>query len=357
MTTRIGTFLELAVNQGGSDLHLVAGQAPCIRIAGLLHRVRFRELSADDMDQILGEFMLPPQADRLREAGSVDFAYEAPGLGRFRVNAYRHARGLAAVLRVVSANIPSLDDLGLPPVIRAQALQRKGLTLVTGPTGSGKSTTLAAIVDLINSSRRSHVITIEDPIEYVHPVKLGVISQREIGQHASSFDVALRDAVREDPDAILVGELRDLESIALALTAAETGIQVLATLHTSCASRTIDRMVNVFPARRQDQIRSMLAESLRMIVSQRLLRTPDGGKRVVAAEILVNTHAAATMIRTGNSHKLDTVIQAGGALGMQGLDAVLKGMVRSKQVDPDEAYLHAVDRGEFERMRAMRDVA
>ena len=357
MATRLHTFLELAVKQGGSDLHLVTGQLPCIRIGGVLHRVRFRELSLEDVEQILLEFMNERQIAELNESCAVDFAYEVPELGRFRVNVYRHARGLAASLRVISPNIPTLEELELPPVVRHQTLQHKGLILVTGPTGSGKSTTLAAMVDLLNSTRKGHIITIEDPIEFVHPVKLGVVTQREVGSHSPSFAEALRNAVREDPDVILVGELRDLESISLALTAAETGIQVLATLHTASACKTIDRVINVFPARRQDQIRAMLAESLRMIVSQRLVKATEGNKRFAAAEILVNTHAAASMIRAGNSHKLESVIQAGGGVGMQGFDAVLRDLVRRKLIDPEEAHANALDRAQFDSGLPMRDAA
>ena len=357
MSTRLHTFLELAVQQGGSDLHLVTGQMPCIRIAGVLHRVRFRELSPEDLEQILLEFMNERQIAELNEKFAVDFAYEEEGLGRFRVNVYRHARGLAAALRVIAPTVPTLEELGLPPVIRHQTLQPKGLILVTGPTGSGKSTTLAAMVDLLNATRRGHIITIEDPIEFVHPVKNCVVTQREVGTHSPTFAEALRNAVREDPDVILVGELRDLDSISLALTAAETGIQVLATLHTASACKTIDRVINVFPARRQDQIRAMLAESLRMVVSQRLVRAREGGKRFAVTEILVNTHAAAAMIRGGNSHKLESVIQAGGSLGMQGFDTVLKDLVRRKIIDAEEADLNTPDRGPFESGPGMRDAA
>jgi twitching motility protein PilT len=354
VSTRLHTFLELAVHQGGSDLHLVTGQLPCIRIAGVLNRVRFRELSLEDMEQILIEFMTERQIAELNERSAVDFAYDVPGLGRFRANVYRHAHGLAAALRVISSKVPTLDDLGMPPVLSQQVLQPKGLILVTGPTGSGKSTTLAAMIDLLNGSRRGHIITIEDPIEVVHPVKNCVVTQREVGTHAPSFAEALRNAVREDPDVILVGELRDLESISLALTAAETGIQVLGTLHTSSAAKTIDRVINVFPSRRQDQVRAMLAESLRMVVSQRLVRTVEGNKRFAATEILVNTHAAASMIRAGSSHKLESVIQAGGSLGMQSLESVLRDLVRRKLIDPEEAAAYGVDRAPMEAVLPVR---
>ncbi len=347
--SRINTFLELAVKQGGSDLHLVSGQPPRIRINGVLHKVRFRDLSVEDMERILEEFTTPGQRERLGRELSVDLAYEVAGLGRFRVNAYRHLDGLGACLRVIPPQVPRWEDLGLSEGIKLAFTQPKGLTLVTGPTGCGKSTTLAAMVDHINATRRGHVITVEDPIEFVHGFKQCVITQREVGAHARSFSEALRDAVREDPDVILVGELRDVETIGLALTAAETGIQVLASLHTNGAVRTVDRIVNVFPARRQEQIRSMVADSLRMVVSQQLVVRSDGSRRQVAAEILMNTSAAAAIIRSGQSHKLHSVIQAGRGVGMQSLDGELKELVRAGVITGEEAYEHAVDRSQFER--------
>ncbi len=357
MSTRVFAFLELAANQGGSDLHLVSGQPPSVRLNGVLHRIRFRDLSLEDVQQILTEFMTPRQVEELNHRFAVDFAYEIPELGRFRVNAYRHAAGLAAAIRLIRPTIPALDDLGLPAAVKLQVLQPKGLTLVTGPTGSGKSTTLAAMIGLINQTRHCHILTIEDPIEYVHTSFNSVVHQREIGTHAPGFADALRSALREDPDVILVGELRDLDSISLALTAAETGVQVFGTLHTSGASRTVDRIVNVFPARRQEQIRSMLADSLRLIVSQKLVRTLDGSKRLAVAEVLINTYAAASMIRAGNTHKLDSVIQAGAGVGMQNLDAVLRDLVRREIISGDEAYEHAFDKGAFERLVVPREAA
>jgi len=357
MSNRVHSFLELMVQQGGSDLHLVSGMPPCIRMNGMLHRVRFRDLSVEDVEQILAEFMTDPQRVDLAHRLSVDFGYEDAELGRFRVNAYRHVRGTAAAFRFVPPSPGSLEGLGLPNAVRIHTLQPKGLTLVTGPTGSGKSTTLAAMVDLVNQTRRGHIITIEDPIEFVHEHKACVVTQREIGIHAPSFSEALRHALREDPDVILIGELRDVETIALALTAAETGIQVFGTLHTSGATRTVDRIVNVFPARRQEQIRSMLADSLRLIVSQQLVRKTDGSGRVLVAEVLVNTHAASSMIRTGNAHKLESVIQSGAASGMQSLDATLKDLVRRQVIPADEAYAHALDKASFERLIVAREAA
>jgi twitching motility protein PilT len=354
---RINTFLELAVKQGGSDLHIFSGQPPRIRIHGVLHQVRFREITEEDLGRILDEFIDEKQRQTLDKNLSVGFSYEVPNLGRFRANVCRHRGGLAASFRVIRSDIPSLEELGLPASVKMAVSQPKGLTLITGPTGSGKTTTLAACVDHLNRTRKGHIISIEDPIEYIHTFQGCVVTQREVGLHAPSFSEALRNAMREDPDVIMLGELRDLESLSLALTAAETGIQVLGTLHTNGASRTIDRIVNIFPAPRQEQIRSMVADSLRMIVSQQLVRTAEGSSRVLAAEILINTYAAASMIRGGNSHKLDSVIQAGGKLGMQSLDGVLKEMVRKEIITGEDAYDHAIDRSQFERFLAREDAA
>ncbi len=347
--SRINAFLELAVKQGGSDVHLVSGQAPRIRLHGVLHRVRFRELSVEDLEHVLEEIMDERLRERFRAHRSVDFAYQVPGLGRFRANVYRHGQGLGAALRIIPETIRELDSLGLPPSVKTAVSQPKGLTLVTGPTGSGKSTTLAAMVDHVNATRHGHIITIEDPIEFIHPSKRCSVMQREIGLHSPSFAEALRNAVRADPDVIMVGEMRDLETISLALTAAEIGVQVMATLHTNGASRSVDRIVNVFPARRQDQIRAMLSESLRLIVSQQLLRTAEGTERVMVSEVLINTPAAAAIIRSGQSHKLESVIQAGGRAGMQSLDTRLRELVRKEVISGDEAFEHAVDRSKFER--------
>jgi twitching motility protein PilT len=347
MSARIDAFLQLALEQSGSDLHLVSGLAPRIRVHGALQVVHFRELSLEDLELMLGEIMSPEQNQRLATHSAIDFAY-AGELGRFRCNAYRHARGVGAVLRAIPSEVPALDGLGLPDSIKLAVSQPKGLVLVTGPTGSGKSTTLAAMVDHINAARFGHIVTIEDPIEYVHSYKKCVVTQREVGVHSPSFAEALRDALREDPDVVLVGEMRDAETIGLALTAAETGIQVLATLHTSGAARTIDRIINVFPSRRQEQVRVMLADSLRMIVSQQLVRAADGSGRIAVAEILINTHAVASMIRTGNSHKLESAIQTGGSAGMQSLDATLRTLVRAGTITTEEAHAHALEKGQFE---------
>jgi twitching motility protein PilT len=349
---RVDSFLELVVHQGGSDLHLLSGDVPRIRINGNLQQIRFRELSPEDVSDMLNEIMTDSQRAHLDRESSVDFAYQSETVGRFRVNMYRHVRGVAAAMRVIASNTPKLADLGLPATIQTTIEVPKGLTLVTGPTGSGKSTTLAAMIDHINEVRHGHIITIEDPIEYIHDFKKCLMTQREVGTHAPSFADALRAAIREDPDVILVGEMRDLETISLALTAAETGTQVFATLHTNGAVRSIDRVVNVFPPKRQDQIRTMLAETLRMVVSQQLVRRADGNGRLVATEIMINNHAIASMIRGGNSHKLGNAIQAGGRAGMQSLDAVLGEFVKKEQITGEEAYEHAIDRTLFEQYLA-----
>jgi twitching motility protein PilT len=346
---RVDAFLELLVKQGGSDLHMVSGDAPRVRINGTLQTVRFRDMSVQDVEDMFGEIMTPTLRERLNQQSSVDFAYQSETAGRFRVNMYRHVRGLAAALRVIPVKIPTLSELLMPATIQTTVEVPKGLVLVTGPTGSGKSTTLAAMINHINETRRGHIITIEDPIEFIHEFKHCLITQREVGTHTPSFADALRAAIREDPDVILVGELRDLDTISLALTAAETGTQVLATLHTNGAVRSVDRVVNVFPPRRQEQIRTMMADTLRMVVSQQLVRKADGSGRLAAVEIMVNNHAIASMIRSGNSHKITSAIQAGGRAGMQGLDAVLGDLVKREVIAGEEAYEHSIDRASFER--------
>jgi len=341
---RIDTFLELAVRQGGSDLHLVSGLPPRVRAHGDVQPIPFRSLTVQDIDGFLEEIMPPGMRPVLEERHNVDFAYVSEVAGRFRANVYRHIGGFAAVMRAIASDPPDLDTIGLPAVVRQVLNIGKGLVLVTGPTGAGKSTTLAAMVNHLNES--------------LHKYRKCVVTQREIGTHAQSFADALRAAVREDPDVILVGDMRDLETISLALTASETGILVLGTLHTSGAIRTVDRIVNVFPPRRQDQVRTMLSDSLRLVVSQRLVRRLDGAGRIAAAEVMVSTTAVSSMIRQGNTHKLHSVLQAGSRLGMQSLDAVLMDLVRREVISGEEAFEHAIDRTTFERYVApMGDMA
>ena len=354
---RIDSFLQLLVGQGGSDLHMVSGDVPRVRLNGVLERVRFRELSVSDIENMFEEILTEDQRDHLARDSSLDFAYASEAAGRFRVNIYRHVRGVAAALRFIPSEIPTLDGLGLPPAIRNTAELPSGLTLVTGPTGSGKSTTLAAMIDHLNSTRGGHIITIEDPIEFVHSCKKGLITQRELGAHTLSFADALRTAIREDPDVNLVVEMRDPETVALALTAAETGTQVLGTLHTNGAVRSVERIVNLFPPKRHSQMRTVMAETLRMVVSQQLVRKADGSGRMAAIEVMINSHAIASMIRSNNSHKITNAIQAGARVGMQGLDASLSQLVKNGLISGDEAYEHAVERTSFEHFLARGEAA
>ncbi|MDH5182238.1 MAG: PilT/PilU family type 4a pilus ATPase, partial [Gammaproteobacteria bacterium] len=279
---RIDAFLELVIKQGGSDLHLVAGNPPRIRLHGDAYTVKYRELTSTETSELLMEIMPNNIKKHYEKHGSADFAYAVEGLARFRVNVFQHIGGVGAVFRAIPTEIKTVNELGLPAVLKNLCRQRKGLILVTGPTGSGKSTTLAAMVDMINRERKGHIITIEDPIEFLHQNKSCLISQREIGSHTGSFADALRSSLREDPDVILVGEMRDLETIHLALTAAETGILIIATLHTNSASSSVDRIINVFPAGEEPYVRTMLSTSLVAVVSQQLLKKADGRGRVAA---------------------------------------------------------------------------
>ena len=346
--SRIDTFLELLVKQDGSDLHLVSGNPPRIRLYGDLVGVKYRELSGAETMALLSEIM--PENARLafEQRSSVDFAYAVEGLARFRVNVYRHLSGVGAALRMIPANVRSIEDLGLPGVLAGFCQQRKGLLLCTGPTGSGKSTTLAALIDHINSTRKGHIITIEDPIEFVHSNKSSLISQREVGFDTPSFAAALQSALREDPNVILVGEMRDLETISLAVTAAETGILVFGTLHTNGATSTVDRIINVFPPADQSRIRGMLSTSLIGVVSQQLVRRADGRGRVAAVEVLVNNPGIANILREGKTEQLATAIQGGGLQGMQSMDTALRRLVDARVISGKEAYRKAINKREFE---------
>jgi twitching motility protein PilT len=346
---RIDAFLELAVKQGGSDLHLISGNPPRVRLHGELIAIKYRELTSDETNTLLTEIMSPAAQKSFAERSSVDFAYAISGRARFRVNVFRHVRGIGAVLRVIPEVVKSFDDLKLPPVLRSFIRQQRGLVLVTGPTGSGKSTTLAALIDEINAVRKGHIMTIEDPIEFTHSHKRCLISQREVGFHSRSFAGALHSALREDPDTILVGEMRDLETISLALTAAETGILIFGTLHTNSAAATVDRIVNVFPAAEQMRVRTMLSTSLVGVVSQQLVRRADGRGRLAAIEVLVNNSAIANMIRDGKTEQIPNSIQAGGLQGMQSLDSALRRMLDAKLITAKDAYLKATVKRDFEQ--------
>jgi len=353
--SRIDSFLQLVVNQNGSDLHLVAGNAPRIRLFGELFPVKYRELGTEETADLLYETMGDAVRRGFEQRHSLDYAYEVAGLARFRVNAFRHLGGLGAVFRVIRTKIQTLDELSMPPVLKTFCKQKRGLILVTGPTGSGKSTTLAAMVDFVNEDRKEHIITIEDPVEFVHAQKRCLISQREIGLNADSFAGALRSSLREDANVVLVGELRDLETIGLAVTAAETGILVLATLHTNGAAATVDRMVSVFPAAEQSLIRSMLSTSLCGVVSQQLVRRVDGKGMLAAVEVLVNNAAVANILREGKTDLLTSVIQSGALVGMQTLDSSLRRLLDAKRISGSEAYRKASNKAAFEQFRERDD--
>jgi twitching motility protein PilT len=354
---RIDSFLELVVNQKGSDLHLVSGQAPRLRLYGELLPIKYRELTVEETTALLQETMTEQVGKIFATRYNLDYSYDAAGIARFRVNAFRHLHGLGGVLRVVPTTVPHLDELGLPQVVKTLCRERRGLILVTGPTGSGKSTTLASMIDFINRDRKGHIITIEDPIEFMHTSNQCLISHREVGHSTPSFAAALHSALREDPDAILVGELRDLETISLTITAAETGILVLGTLHSNGAAATIDRLINVFPASDQPRIRAMLSTSLTGVIAQQLVRRADGKGRLAALEILLNNTATANLIREGKAHQLGGVIERGALLGMQSLDHALRSMFEAKLITGNEAYRKAIHKTEFEQFCEQDEVA
>ncbi|MBO1518192.1 type IV pilus twitching motility protein PilT [Oceanisphaera pacifica] len=338
----ITELLAFSVKHNASDLHLSAGVSPQIRVDGEVRKINLPVLEHQEVHRLVYDIMNDRQRKELEDNLEVDFSFELPDLARFRVNAYHQARGAAAVFRVIPSEVLSLDQLGGPEIFRRIAEYQRGLVLVTGPTGSGKSTTLAAMVDHINENYNKHILTIEDPIEFVHANKKCLVNQREVHRDTHSFSQALRSSLREDPDIILVGELRDLETIRLALTAAETGHLVFATLHTSSAAKTIDRIVDVFPGAEKDMVRSMLSESLRAVISQTLLRK-EGGGRVAAHEIMLGTPAIRNLIREDKVAQMYSVIQTGMAHGMQTIDQCLKTLVNSGIVTAAEARLKATD--------------
>ncbi|KAA0258025.1 type IV pilus twitching motility protein PilT [Deferribacter autotrophicus] len=346
---KIDAFFKYLIEQGGSDLHLSSGCKPMIRIHGELVEIKYQELTDEILRALLFEIIDEEKKKLFLEKGDLDFAYEIKGVARFRANYFFQKRGIAAVFRQIPAKILSVEELGLPPQILKFADLSRGLVLVTGPTGSGKSTTLAAIIDYINRTRKDHILTIEDPIEFVHEKKGCLINQREVGNHTNSFASALRAALREDPDVILVGEMRDLETIELAITAAETGHLVFGTLHTNSAAKTVDRIIDAFPAGQQAQIRTMLSESLKGVVAQQLLKRCDKPGRVAALEILFVNSAVANLIREGKTFQIPSVIQTGKADGMQLMDQSIMDLLMKKIVSPEEAYLKANDKKAFER--------
>jgi len=353
--SRVNAFLELLIKQSGSDLHLVSGNPPRIRLCGEIHPVKYRELTESETQSLLFEIMPAHVKQTFEKLGGADFGYEIPGISRFRVNVFRHLGGMGAVFRAIPNTVTDLDTLNMPAVLKTLARQRKGLILVVGPTGSGKSTTLAAMIDFINRERKGHIITIEDPVEHVHMPKGCLISQREVGDHTDSFASALRSALREDPDVILVGEMRDLDTISLAVTAAEMGILILATLHTNGAAAAIDRIINVFPPGEEPYIRAMLSTSLCGVISQQLVKTADNRGRLAAVETLVNNSAASNIIREGKTEQLENVMQGGALQGMQNIDTALRRLLDEKLITGEEAYRKARLKSNFEQYREQDD--
>ncbi len=339
----IRTIFARAMQVGASDVHITVGSPIVARINNKLHRMTETSLMPDDTLSIVKGILKERQYQQFMEEGELDFSFSIAGVGRFRVNCYKQRGSCGLAFRIVSNVIPSLEELGIPNVLERLSEKKRGLVLVTGPTGSGKSTTLASVIDIINNRETSHIITIEDPIEYLHSHKKSLVNQREIGHDSKSFANALRASLRQDPDVILVGEMRDLETISTALTAAETGHLVMSTLHTIGAASTIDRIVDVFPPHQQQQIKIQLASVLQGIISQQLLPMKGGKGRIVACEVLVVTDAARNLIREGKTHQIQTIIQTGKAEGMMTMDNYLISLYKTGKIDASTAKKHCVD--------------
>lgn len=348
---RIDEYLAEVITRKGSDLHFIAGDPARIRMYGELQPLRPEPLKADFVRELLLEIMPQKALSRFEDKDGADFAYQVAGLARFRVNILRHLNGMGAVMRVIPANALTLDQLGMPDAVRNLCNIQSGLILVTGKTGSGKSTTLAAMIDDINTRTRGHILTIEDPIEFVHHRKNCLVSQREIGTHAHSFAAAVHSALREDPDVVLVGEMRDLETISIAVTAAEMGILVMGTLHTNGAAATVDRIVNAFPTDKQPHVRTMLSTSLRGVVSQQLIPRSGQPGRVAALEILINSPAVSNLIRQGKLDQLETTMQSGAAQGMRTMDAAIQQLLDARAISGRDAYRKAINKQRFEAYR------
>ncbi|MBW1866536.1 MAG: type IV pilus twitching motility protein PilT [Deltaproteobacteria bacterium] len=344
---KIDAFFKLMNDQGASDLHLIAGQQPALRIRGDIERVKYNVLDNDTLRSMLYEITPEDKIKVFEETGDVDFGYEIPGLARYRSNYFMQKNGVGAVFREIPSTIMTVEQLGLPSVISKLATLPRGLVIITGPTGSGKSTTLAAIIDEANRLRKDHIITIEDPIEFVHTSQGCIINHREVGLHTKSFANALRGALREDPDVILVGEMRDLETISLAIEAASTGHLVFSTLHTTSAAKTVDRIIEVFPANEQAQIRSTLADGIRAVIAQVLFKRIDIKSRCAALEILIATPAVRNLIRESKTHQLASSMQTGKKYGMQLLDDAIMNLYNRGYVSADEAYAKANEKARF----------
>jgi twitching motility protein PilT len=344
---KIDAFFKLMNDQGASDLHLISGSQPILRVHGELERVKYKLMENDELKSLLYEICPENKIKVFEETGDIDFGYEVPNLARYRCNYFQQKWGVGAVFREIPSEILTAEQLGLPPVLNKLAMQHKGLILVTGPTGSGKSTTLAAMVDYVNRNKKAHILTVEDPIEFVHKSQGCVVNHREVGLHTQSFKAALRGALREDPDIILVGEMRDLETIELALEAASTGHLVFGTLHTQSAAKTVDRVIDVFPANQQAQIRTTLSESLKGVVAQNLFKRIDKKGRIAVLEILVVTPATSNLIREGKTFQIPSVIQTGKKYGMQSLDDAILEAMQAKKISPEDAYDKSIVKERF----------
>jgi twitching motility protein PilT len=347
----IDRYLNQLLERKGSDLHFLAGDPARIRLYGELQALTAEPLNAETVREMLYEIMPKPAKQRFEAQDGTDFAYSIPDVARFRVNIMRQLNGMGAVFRAIPSNALTADELNLPPVVRNLSNASNGLILVTGKTGSGKSTTLAALINEINSREKGHILTIEDPIEFVHKRKNCLVSQREIGVHSQSFAAALHSALREDPDVILVGELRDLETMSIAVTAAETGILVMGTLHTNGAAATVDRMVNAFPSDKQPHVRTMLSTSLRGVVSQQLIPRADRQGRVAALEVLINTPAVANLIRQGKMDQLDNAMLTSAGIGMRTMDSAIQQLLDQRLITGKDAYKKAINKHRFEQYK------
>ncbi len=344
---KIDAFFKLMHDQGASDLHLISGSQPILRVHGDMERVKYKALENDELKAMLYEIAPENKIKVFEETGDVDFAYEIPNLARYRANYFQQKWGVGAVFREIPSTILTAEQLGLPKVITKLSMLHKGMVLVTGPTGSGKSTTLAAMMDYVNRNKKSHIITVEDPVEFVHKSQSCIVNHREVGVHTKGFKSALRGALREDPDIILVGEMRDLETIELALEAASTGHLVFGTLHTQSAAKTVDRIIDVFPAHQQSQIRTTLSESLKGVIAQNLFKRIDKKGRMAVLEVLVVTPAVSNLIREGKTFQIPSAIQTGKKFGMQSLDDAILIALEAKKISPEDAYDKAIVKERF----------
>ena len=344
---KIDAFFKLMNEQSASDLHLVSGSQPILRVHGDMERIKYKALDNDELKAMLYEIAPENKIEVFEKTGDVDFAYEIPGLARYRANYFQQKWGVGAVFREIPSTILTSEQLGLPKVITNLSMLHKGMVLVTGPTGSGKSTTLAAMMDYVNRNKKSHIITVEDPVEFVHQSQSCIVNHREVGVHTEGFKSALRGALREDPDIILVGEMRDLETIELALEAASTGHLVFGTLHTQSAAKTVDRVIDVFPAHQQAQIRTTLSESLKGVIAQNLFKRIDKKGRMAVLEVLVVTPAVSNLIREGKTFQIPSAIQTGKKYGMQSLDDAILEALEAKKISAEDAYDKAIVKERF----------